>query len=250
MTVMTLDPFSTMQVPRQITEKLDAEANNSSFTAVTGLATRKLDIFGYYQKVTGVNNINLLPNREGVRKTQRTKFLSGFALVAIIGILFISSLIIGYNYISKSSDNSESLVNYELVENRLSELQMKMMQLKNDNKNLIEGLKLSETATTNQYTAAKVLVELAEKAGMNIALATIRFDGNISYEIEGEALSDSDVIKYLSRIREIEIFDSVVLEKSYIAQEGSNIKAFIINIDVKNEFMNLQNLGTSEEVSE
>ncbi len=250
MAIMVLDPFSTMEVPMQIKEKLEAEANNSSFTAVTGLATRKLDIFGYYQKVTGVNNINLLPNREGVRKTQRTKFLSGFALVAVIGILLVSSIIIGYNYISKSSENNESLVNYTQVESQLSELQMNMIKLKNKNKNLIEGLKLSETATTNQYTAAQVLVELAEKAGMNIALATIKFDGNVSYGIEGEALSDSDVINYLSRIREIEIFESVVLEKSFIANEGSNIKSFVINIDVKSEFMRLKNLSQTNEGNE
>tara|TARA_B100000965_G_scaffold406525_1_gene445916 strand:+ start:371 stop:2155 length:1785 start_codon:yes stop_codon:yes gene_type:complete len=250
MAVMVLDPFNSMVVPQQIKEKLDAESNNSSYTAVAGLATRKLDIFGYYQKVTGVNNINLLPNREGVRKSQRTKFISGFALVAVIAILIISSSLIGYNYFSKSSENTQDLVDYSQVESQLSELQLKMMKLKNENKNLIEGLKLSETATTNQDTAAKVLVSLAEKAGLNIALATIIFDGNVQYKIEGEALSDSDVINYLSRIREIEIFDSVVLEKSFLATEGSNIKSFHINIDVKSEFMSRKNLERNMEAVE
>ncbi len=250
MAVMVLDPFNSMVVPQQIKEKLDAESNNSSYTAVAGLATRKLDIFGYYQKVTGVNNINLLPNRESVRKSQRTKFISGFALVAVIAILIISSSLIGYNYFSKSSENTQDLVDYSKVESQLSELQLKMMKLKNENKNLIEGLKLSETATTNQDTAAKVLVSLAEKAGLNIALATIVFDGNVQYKIEGEAMSDSDVINYLSRIREIEIFESVVLEKSFLATEGSNIKSFHINIDVKSEFMNRKNLERSIEAVE
>ena len=78
-----------------------------------------------------------------------------------------------------------------------------MMKLKNENKNIIEGLRLSETATTNQDTAAKVLIELAGNAGLNIALTKISFDGNITYNIEGEALSDSDVINYLSKILNI-----------------------------------------------
>ena len=92
MTIVVLDPFNTMSVPQQISEKLAAEANNSSFTAVTGLATRKLDIFGYYQKVTGVNNINLLPNREGVRKSQRTKlFLDSFSCYCRNYVNFIIS---------------------------------------------------------------------------------------------------------------------------------------------------------------
>ena len=106
----------------------------------------------------------------------------------------------------------------------------------------MEGLKLSETATTNQITAAKVLVDLANKAGFNVALAGIVFDGNNSYLIQGEALSDKDVINYLTRIRDVPIFESVILEKSFIALEGTNIKSFVIKIEVKKDLMNAKNL--------
>ena len=53
-TVVGFNPFSNMQIPANIQSKIDSEENTSSFAAVTGLATRKLDIFGYYQNVTGV----------------------------------------------------------------------------------------------------------------------------------------------------------------------------------------------------
>ena len=134
------------------------------------------------------------------------------------------------------------MTDYSQIETQLTDLQLRMIKLKNENKTLIDSLKLSETATTNQSTAAKVLVELAERAGTNIALSSIKFDGLVTYSIDGEALSDSDVINYIARIREIEIFDSVILEKSFIANDGSNIKSFIININVKNEFMMQKNL--------
>ena len=245
--VILLDPFNNMIVPEQVKEKLNAESNTSSFTTVTGLATRKLDIFGYYQKVTGVNNINLLPNREGVRKTQRTKFLSGFILVALIAILIIASIWIGVSFFQKNSENTEELHNYSQIENDLDQLQLQMMKLKNENINLIESLKLSETATTNQKTAAQVLIDLAEQAGINIALAKIDFDGDVNYTIEGDALSDSDVIQYLSKIRAIEIFESVVLEKSFMSENGGNVKSFIIQIKVKKEEMNRKNLEEEEE---
>ena len=119
-----------------------------------------------------------------------------------------------------------------------------------NNINLIEGLKLSETATTNQKTAAQVLIDLADKAGFNIALASIVFDGSNNYAVEGEALSDNDVISYLNRIRKTEIFDKVVLEKSFIAAEGSNIKSFVINISVFSELMNAKNLQAQDLESE
>ena len=42
-----------------------------------------LHIFGYYQKVTGVKNINLLPNREGVKSSIKSKFISGIFAIGI-----------------------------------------------------------------------------------------------------------------------------------------------------------------------
>ncbi len=67
-----------MQIPANVQAKIDAEENNSSFAAVTGLATRKLDIFGYYQKVTGVKNIK--PSSKivkGVKKLNKKQVYSG-----------------------------------------------------------------------------------------------------------------------------------------------------------------------------
>lgn len=242
MTVMLLDPLNNMVVPAQIEEKLEVDDNRSSFTAVTGLATRKLDIFGYYQKVTGVNNINLLPNRDGVRKSQRNKFISGFVLIGIAGFIILSAIWLGSTFFFSKSKNNTELVEYAKVKSQITLLQNTMVNLLDQNRNIMEGLKLSETATTNQITAAKVLVDLANKAGFNVALSGIVFDGNNSYLIQGEALSDKDVINYLTRIRDVPIFESVILEKSFIALEGTNIKSFVIKIEVKKDLMNAKNL--------
>jgi type IV pilus assembly protein PilN len=242
LTVVLLDPFNNMKVPDNIESKLNATDNRSAFTAVAGLATRKLDIFGYYQKVTGVNNINLLPNRDGVRRSQKAKFLSGFVLIGIIGLLILLSIWFAGSFIYSKSKNNSALEDFGRIEMQLNALQSEMAQLKSENLNLIDGLKLSETATTNQKTAAKVLIDLAEKAGFNIALASIVFDGSTSYALEGEALSDNDVISYLNRIRATELFDTVVLEKSFIKTQGTNIKSFIINVSVRLELMNAKSL--------
>jgi len=242
LTVVLLDPFNNMKVPDNIEAKLTATDNISAFTAVTGLATRKLDIFGYYQKVTGVNNINLLPNRDGVRRSQKAKFLSGFVLIGIIGFLILASIWFAGSFFYSKSKNNDALVDYIAVKQELDQLQMDMAKLKNENSNLISGLKLSETATTNQRTASKVLIDLAEKAGFNIALDSISFDGDTNYKVEGEALSDNDVISYLNRIRKTDIFSKVFLEKSYIKGEGSNIKSFLLSIGVKPELMMAKNL--------
>ena len=67
LTVVNFNPFSKMQIPANVQSKIDAEENNSSFAAVTGLATRKLDIFGYYQKVTGVKILTFFQTVKGLK---------------------------------------------------------------------------------------------------------------------------------------------------------------------------------------
>ena len=62
------------------------------------------------------------------------------------------------------------------------------------------------------------------------------------YSVKGEALNDKTVVNYINKVREKEIFNKVVLEKSSIAKEGSKIKTFIVKVYVKPELMNTQNI--------
>ena len=54
-----MDPFSHLNVPSELKNTLKSEKNSSSFAVALGLATRQLDIFGYFKFVTAVSNINL-----------------------------------------------------------------------------------------------------------------------------------------------------------------------------------------------
>ena len=88
--VEVFDPLMNVKIPENLKEKSIAELNSSIFSSALGLATRKLDVFGYYEYVTGTNNINLLPNRENVKNQEKMKFLSrwGIAIFVIIAIAF------------------------------------------------------------------------------------------------------------------------------------------------------------------
>jgi len=72
------------KIPENLTEKAAAELNSSIFSSALGLATRKLDVFGYYEYVTGTNNINLLPNRENVKNQEKMKFFSRWGIVIFV----------------------------------------------------------------------------------------------------------------------------------------------------------------------
>jgi type IV pilus assembly protein PilN len=250
LTVVNFNPFSKMQIPANVQAKIDAEENNSSFAAVTGLATRKLDIFGYYQKVTGVKNINLLPNREGVKSSIKSKFISGIFAIGISIAVIVFGIYAFSSYYFQSSSNQEALSDYDMLKMEIEQLQGQYSALISEKDKINEQLKLSETATTNQNIAAKVLREIAYQAGFNIVLTNLDFNGQEKYEVKGEALSDADVIKYITRVKETELFENVVLEKSSLAQEGSTIKKFVVKLIIKPELINSQLVEVNEEAEE
>ena len=250
LTVENFNPFSKMQIPANVQSKIDAEENNSSFAAVTGLATRKLDIFGYYQKVTGVKNINLLPNREGVKSSIKNKFISGIFAIGISIAVIVFGIYAFSSYYFQSSSNQEALSDYDMLKMEIEQLQGQYSALMSEKDKINEQLKLSETATTNQNIAAKVLREIAYQAGFNIVLTNLDFNGQEKYEVKGEALSDADVIKYITRVKETGLFENVVLEKSSLAQEGSTIKKFVVKLIIKPELINSQLVEVNEEAEE
>ena len=241
-TFINFDPLSDMIIPAQIKEKIQVVDNKSTFTSSIGLATRKLDIFGYYKKVTGVKNINLLPNRETIKKTQRTKLISGIFFGTIAFVLIFSALYLSYGFYKKININNDELIDYSMNEMEINSLQETLFNLQNKKREIENKLELTKTATTNQLTAAKVLSDLAYSAGPGIAFVEIKYEGGEMYSVKGEALNDKTVVDYINEVREKEIFNKVVLEKSSIAKEGSKIKTFIVKVYVKPELMNTQNI--------
>ena len=125
-----------MVIPAQIKEKIQVVDNKSTFTSSIGLATRKLDIFGYYKKVTGVKNINLLPNRETIKKTQRTKLISGIFFGTLAIILIFLALYLSYGFYKKININNDELIDYSMNEMEINSLQETLFNLQNKKEKL------------------------------------------------------------------------------------------------------------------
>jgi type IV pilus assembly protein PilN len=86
--VELFDPVANLIIPENLKENITQEKNVSVFSSAIGLATRKADIFGYYKYVTGINNVNLLPNRDMIRSAEKKKIFdnldkTGWAIVNI-----------------------------------------------------------------------------------------------------------------------------------------------------------------------
>lgn len=96
-----LNPLSNIQIPAQLAARVESEKNICSLTVAAGLATRRLDIFGYFKFVTAVANINLLPNRQEIIKQEEGKVTtsSKISKVALISSALMLVLIVAYNYL-------------------------------------------------------------------------------------------------------------------------------------------------------
>ena len=132
--LQVFDPLNEISIPEYNKEKTNLR-NTSIYTSVLGLAYRKLDVFGYYKFVTAVKNINLLPNREALKRQSKMKFLSGFAMKGLAGgIAALYLFLMGFS-ILQINFNKGKLENFNKIEaqfNKINSQNIKLTKQVND----------------------------------------------------------------------------------------------------------------------
>ena len=104
--IIFYDPFAHLSISTKEEDLVKKHKNKSAFTAAIGLASRSLDIFGYYKYTTGVKNINLLPDRLKIKKKKQANVL---LRLLIIVILALSVGIGGIQYLILSNEKNTLL---------------------------------------------------------------------------------------------------------------------------------------------
>jgi type IV pilus assembly protein PilN len=93
--VELMDPFLHLNITSDLKKILESEKNSSSFAVALGLATRQLDIFGYFKFVAAVSAINLLPNKDQREKKEKKKIETNGLIKKLI---IISTLLLGSSF--------------------------------------------------------------------------------------------------------------------------------------------------------
>tara|TARA_A100001011_G_scaffold372902_1_gene431770 strand:- start:3983 stop:6301 length:2319 start_codon:yes stop_codon:yes gene_type:complete len=193
------DPLENVSVPQYNSDKVDLK-NKSPLASVMGLAFRKLDIFGYYKFVTAVKNINLLPNREALKKTAKLKFLSGFAFKgaasAIAGIYIIMSI---FSYFQIQSNKSK-LVNFDDIQIEYQTLQSEYQVHSNKLYGMMASLELGKIVGSNQINSYRALAQVARSVPARVQFTKMVFNGDNSIKIEGKAFSDQDILNFINNL--------------------------------------------------
>jgi type IV pilus assembly protein PilN len=205
--IVFYDPFSYLSISGKEKDLANEHKNRSVFTAAIGLATRSLDIFGYYKYTTGVKNINLLPDRSKIKKKKQANVL---LRLLIIAILLISIGIGTIQYLILSNEKSTLLKQvdpYEQLKSELSEKKSKLAKNFAEKKRLNANLRFGEKITTNQMQLRDFFNDMGSSIPKSTWLNTVKYKSDNSVEIVGYAINDESILNYitnLSKSREVE----------------------------------------------
>ena len=230
------DPLENVSIPTYNQEKIELK-NKSVLASVMGLAFRKLDIFGYYKFVTAVKNINLLPNREALKKTAKLKFISGFAfkgLASAIAAIYLLLIVVSYFQI-KSNNNilansNEIQIQFDQINNEYQTFNSRLMEMN-------KSLELGKMVSSNQVETYVALAQVARSVPARVQFTKLTFDGTNSIKIEGIAFSDQDILNFINNLNGKKLIKQASLitmnVQSNEERSSTNTKGFQINCEIE-----------------
>ena len=193
------NPLENVTVPSYNTEKVELK-NSSPLASVMGLAFRKLDIFGYYKFVTAVKNINLLPNREALKKTAKLKFISGFAFKGVASAIAALYIIMSVASYFEIQSNKEELVEFDNIQMEVDELRSEYIKVTNKLKGMKASLELGQIVGSNQINSYRALAQVARSVPARVQFTKMEFNGKNRVRIQGRAFSDQDILNFINNL--------------------------------------------------
>ena len=231
--LQVFDPLNEIQIPVYNEEKTNIR-NRSIYTSVLGLAYRKLDVFGYYKFVTAVKNINLLPNREALKRQSKMKFLSGFAMKGLVGgIAALYLFLIGFSFFQISSNKSK-LVDESNIQQEFNLVSIEHKKLKKTVSDMEKALKLGGMVSSNQTASYRALAQITRSVPQRVQFTNLNYDGGKEVIITGLAFSDQDIINFISNLNGKDLIDQASLKAMNVPkgqndlQSANNKKGFTI----------------------
>ena len=229
------EPLDGLKIPKQLEEKINYE-NKSYFSAVIGLAFRKLYVFGYYKFVTAVKNINLLPNREGMIKQKKMKAFSNFAYKGFVGavvgiyiILFTLAFWNIYRYNNELKVYDQVLQQHQVTEKNFNKFNKEL-------KKITATLKLSNSLKSNKDLSYRILAQIASSVPNRVKFSEVQYDGKQQVTITGIAAGDNDILQLIRNLQNKNLINQASLSKMSLpnSKAGDQVmKGFKVFVRIK-----------------
>jgi len=205
------DMMSGVTVPENLKEKAFAELNSTVFSSVLGLATRKLDVFGYYKYVTGTNNINLLPDRDNIRNVEKIKFFSKWGMV-IAAIIIISAGV--WSFLDNRENVAEvdkHIQEYHELDMVRNQKQMELSELQEQHREIASALEVTKDIKSNQSFMYSVLSNINRSIPRGVSLSSISYEGGNVLTLKGRSVNDQNILTLINRLNKVDLVDRASL---------------------------------------
>ena len=236
--LQVFDPLHEVKIPEYNKEKTNL-INRSIYTTVLGLAYRKLDVFGYYKFVTAVKNINLLPNRDSLKRQTKMKFLSGFAMKGLIGgIAALYIFLIGFSFFQIGSNKSK-LANENNIQQEFNIVSAEHKKLTKTVRDMQKALKLGAMVNSNQTASYRALAQITRSVPQRVQFTDLNYNGGSEVIVTGLAFSDQDIINFISNLNKKDLIEQASLKAMNVPkgkndlQSANNKKGFTILCKLK-----------------
>lgn len=234
--IKVLTALNKVVIPEQHKEKLKSLNNTSLSSGVLGLATRKLDVFGYYKFVAAVKNVNLLPNREKLinKKKIQIKNKRLVYLNSIFFLLFAAFFINNGLQVNKDFNKVNSIFIEVDKTNELVLAKLKAL--------IIEKRKLETTAKkikatdSNQKTTLSILKSITYSINNKISIRELDIKNTGDVEVIGLAVSDNEIVAFMEKLKGYELIKNIKLE--YVKENSQGIKDYCVKFKMKEDIIN------------
>jgi type IV pilus assembly protein PilN len=228
--VEIFEPLKETKIPDNLKEKSTSELNNSIFSSVLGLATRKLDVFGYYEYVTGTNNINLLPNREKVKSQEKMKFLSRWSVVIFVLIIVALGAWTFVINLEETKEVDELMIEYNNLEFEKNEKGVLLSKLVSKKNELAGTLNATDNITSNQGFLYSVLLGINSSVPQDLSFSSIDYNGGDLLEINGTSFTDDKILTFIENLTKVKVIDRASLRTMSVQTiNKKDIKYFTID---------------------
>jgi type IV pilus assembly protein PilN len=190
--------------------------------------------------VTGVNNVNLLPNRDVVKQIERKKILSKVGIIAsalVVAIFILGTLLYQYFFNNTLANQYQTAVQ---IEKQVQLKEASLASLKAQKAKYSQMLDASKEFKSNQASNYQLLSAVNQVVPGGVWFTNIDFSSPNSLVIKGEASSDQVIVSFIERLQKLPMIEkaslqNMTLNAAPVQRKGGGAKQFEVRCLVTSE---------------
>jgi|GEM_PF-5005167 len=241
-----------IEVPAQFAKKVNAEGNLTAWAAVLGLATYKLDIFGYQKDSMAIDLVNFMPGYLSIIRTRATQVISTLAMAVVFAFVIITA---GATFLAMSAKNYSLASDIKTLEPIKAQYEEKNQELNKLNMFMdkVKSLdKVRSTLPSNQMQIINIYKIITSSIPEGVWLIDVTFSPtkmpdvkevnngkNYTTEIRGNSINDQNILEFVKKLNDAGGFKKIYLKKmeaidkkdkslATSAAEGDKVKKFTL----------------------